>query len=66
MKKLSVLIVLMLVLTISGVYATWTYTQATDVADEAVKSAIGARLILAWFEVRPEEEQEARRGLYDS
>lgn len=40
MKKLSVLIVLMLVLTISGVYATWTYTQTTDVADEAVNMAM--------------------------
>ena len=36
MKKLSLLIVLCMLLTIGGVYATWTYTQNTDVADEAV------------------------------
>lgn len=36
MKKLSLLIALCMLLTISGVYATWTYTQNTDVADEAV------------------------------
>ena len=36
MKKISVLIMLILCVTIGGVYATWTYTQATDVADEAV------------------------------
>lgn len=36
MKKLSLLIALCLFLTIGGVYATWTYTQNTDVADEAV------------------------------
>lgn len=36
MKKLSLLIALCLLLTIGGVYATWTYTQNTDVADEAV------------------------------
>lgn len=36
MKKISLLIALCMLLTIGGVYATWTYTQATDVADEAV------------------------------
>ena len=40
MKKLSTLIALMLVITIGGVYATWTYTQTTDVADEAVNMAM--------------------------
>jgi hypothetical protein len=33
MKKLSILIALVLCITIGGVYATWTYTQSTDVAD---------------------------------
>ena len=36
MKKLSLLIAMILCVTIGGVYATWTYTQNTDVADEAV------------------------------
>ena len=36
MRKLSLLIALCMLLTIGGVYATWTYTQNTDVADEAV------------------------------
>ena len=36
MRKLSFLIALCTLLTVGGVYATWTYTQATDVADEAV------------------------------
>ena len=40
MKKLSLLIALCMLLTIGGVYATWTYTQNTDVADEAVHKAI--------------------------
>lgn len=40
MKKISILIVLMLMITIGGVYATWTYTQTTDVADEAVNMAM--------------------------
>lgn len=40
MKKLSVLIALMLCVTIGGVYATWTYTQTTDVADESVGAAM--------------------------
>ena len=40
MKKLSLLIALCMLLTIGGVYATWTYTQNTDVADEAVNMNI--------------------------
>ena len=36
MRKLSLLIALCTLLTVGGVYATWTYTQNTDVADEAV------------------------------
>ena len=40
MKKLSVLVALLLCVTIGGVYATWTYTQTTDVADEAVNMAM--------------------------
>lgn len=36
MKKLSVLIALILCVTIGGVYATWTYTQNTDIADEQI------------------------------
>ena len=40
MKKLSILIALMLCITIGGVYATWTYTQTTDVADESVGVAM--------------------------
>ena len=36
MKKLSILVALILCVTIGGVYATWTYTQNTDVADEQV------------------------------
>ncbi len=36
MKKLSLLIAMILFVTIGGVYATWTYTQNTDVADETV------------------------------
>lgn len=36
MKRISLLIALCMLLTIGGVYATWTYTQNTDVADEAV------------------------------
>lgn len=40
MKKLSVLIALMLCITISGVYATWTYINVTDVADESVNTAM--------------------------
>lgn len=40
MKKLSLLIALCMLLTVGGVYATWTYTQATDVADEAVNMSL--------------------------
>lgn len=40
MKKISLLIVLILCVTIGGVYATWTYTQNTDVADEAVNMSM--------------------------
>lgn len=40
MKKISILIALMLCITIGGVYATWTYTQTTDVADESVGAAM--------------------------
>ncbi|MBR2614531.1 MAG: hypothetical protein IKC71_02910 [Clostridia bacterium] len=36
MKKLGILIALILCVTIGGVYATWTYTQNTDVADETI------------------------------
>jgi len=36
MKRISLLIALCMLLTIGGVYATWTYTQNSDVADEAV------------------------------
>lgn len=36
MKKLSLLVAMILCITIGGVYATWTYTQNTDVADEAI------------------------------
>lgn len=39
-KKLSLIIAVMLVTTIGGVYATWTYTQTVDVADEAVNMAM--------------------------
>ena len=40
MKKLGLLIAMILCVTIGGVYATWTYTQSTDVADEAVNMAM--------------------------
>ena len=33
MKKLSLLLALLLVITVGGVYATWIYTDKTDVAD---------------------------------
>lgn len=36
MKRLSVLIAMILCVTIGGVYATWTYTQNTDIADEQI------------------------------
>lgn len=40
MKKLSALIVMILCVIIGGVYATWTYTQNTDVADETVNMSL--------------------------
>ena len=41
MKKLSLLIVLCMLLTIGGVYATWTYTSdRADVADEPVNMSL--------------------------
>ena len=40
MKKLSILIALMLIISIGGVYATWTYTQSTDVADESLNMSL--------------------------
>ncbi len=40
MKKLSLLIAMILCVTIGGVYATWTYTQNTDVADEAIHTTV--------------------------
>ena len=40
MKKLSLLVALALLITVGGVYATWTYTQTTDVADESVGMAM--------------------------
>ena len=40
MKKVSLLIALALIVTIGGVYATWTYTQNTDVADEPLNLAM--------------------------
>ena len=36
MKKISLILVLVLCLTVGSVYATWTYTESTDVSDEAV------------------------------
>jgi len=40
MKKISLLIALALIISIAGVYATWTYTQSTDVADETVNMSL--------------------------
>ncbi len=40
MKKLSVLIALMLCITISGVYATWSYAGTDDIADVLSESKI--------------------------
>lgn len=40
MKKLSLLVALALLITVGGVYATWTYTQTTDVADESVHMSL--------------------------
>ena len=39
-RKISLVIVLALVLTIGSVYATWTYTKDTDVLDEAVHKSM--------------------------
>ena len=36
MKKLGLIIAMILCVTIGGVYATWTYTQNVDVADETI------------------------------
>lgn len=36
MKKIGLIIGMALCVTVGGVYATWTYTQNTDVAGEAV------------------------------
>ena len=40
MKKLSVLIALMLCITITGVYAAWTYAGTNDIADQLVESKV--------------------------
>ena len=40
MKKLSLLIALILCVTIGGVYATWTYTETTNVADDTVNMSL--------------------------
>lgn len=40
MKKLSILIALMLVVTISGVYAAWSYAGTNDIADAFAESKI--------------------------
>lgn len=40
MKKLSLLIALCMLISIGGVYATWTYVQNYDVADESVNMAM--------------------------
>ena len=40
MKKLSVLLALMLCVTITGVYAAWTYAGTNDIADAFVESTI--------------------------
>lgn len=40
MKKLSVLIALMLCITISGVYATWTYAGTNDIADAFAEAKV--------------------------
>ena len=40
MRKLSLLIALCMLLTIGGVYATWTYTQSTDVMDESINMSM--------------------------
>ena len=40
MKKLSLLILLALIISISGVYATWVYTQTDDIADTTMGKAV--------------------------
>ena len=48
MKKLSVLIARMLCVTITGVYAAWTYAGSNDIADQLVESKVtiaGAELV---------------------
>ena len=40
MKKLSLLLVLAMILTVSGVYAVWTFTQSTDIMDINTTSVI--------------------------
>ena len=40
MKKLSLFLALAMILTISGVYAVWTFTQSTDIMDINTTSAI--------------------------
>jgi hypothetical protein len=48
MKKLSILIALMLCVTITGVYAAWTYAGSNDIADQFVESKVtiaGAELV---------------------
>lgn len=40
MKKLSILIALMLCITISGVYATWTYAGTNDIADAFAEAKV--------------------------
>ena len=40
MKKLSLLIALCMLISIGGVYATWTYIDKTDVADESINMAM--------------------------
>ena len=40
MRKLSLLIALCMLISIGGVYATWVYTNTTDVADETMNKAV--------------------------
>ena len=47
MKKLSLIIALVLCITIGGVYATWTYTKSTDVAD--ITPTLGISMTEATF-----------------
>ena len=41
MKKLTILVALILCVTIGGVYATWTYSGNTDIADQETEALIG-------------------------